>query len=92
MIRVQSEDFDVGALMAAFAQGDASVGAVATFLGKVRGGEISAMTLEHYPGMTEKSLANLEAEARQRWPLADVLILHRVGRLLIKYLRKLIAF
>jgi molybdopterin synthase catalytic subunit len=82
MIRVQSEDFDVGALMAAFAQGDASVGAVATFLGKVRGGEISAMTLEHYPGMTEKSLANLEAEARQRWPLADVLILHRVGRLL----------
>ena len=82
MIRVQSEDFDVGALMATFAHDDCSVGAVATFLGKVRGGEVSAMTLEHYPGMTEKSLAALEADARQRWPLIDVLILHRVGRLL----------
>ena len=82
MIRVQSEDFDGGALMAGFAAGDASVGAVATFVGKVRGGDVSAITLEHYPGMTEKSLAALEAKARERWPLAEVLIVHRVGRLL----------
>ncbi len=82
MIRVQSEDFDGAAILAGFAKGDSSVGAVATFLGRVRGDGIVAMTLEHYPGMTEKSLATLEAQARDRWPLADVLIVHRIGRLL----------
>lgn len=85
MIRVQEHDFDPGALLAEFCAGDASVGAIATFLGLVRaddkGGPVKAMTLEHYPGMTEKQLAAIEAEARDRWPLIDVLVIHRHGRL-----------
>ena len=84
MIRIQAEDFDVGAEMAAM-NGDGDVGALASFVGLVRGGKgdakIAAMTLEHYPGMTEKKLAEIEAEARDRWPLDDVLIVHRYGRL-----------
>ncbi len=84
MIRVQAEDFDVGAEMAAMGEGG-DVGALASFVGLVRGGEgdakIGAMTLEHYPGMTEKKLAEIEAEARSRWPLEDCLIIHRYGRL-----------
>ena len=83
MIRVQREDFDVGAEMAAMS--GKNVGALASFTGLVRGSEgdasISAMTLEHYPGMTEKKLAEIEAEARQRWPLEDCLVIHRYGRL-----------
>ena len=82
MILVQTEDFNLAALLANFAKDDASVGAVASFLGRVRGEGITAMTLEHYPGMTEKSLAALETQAHARWPLAQVLIVHRVGRLL----------
>ena len=80
MIRVQSEDFDVGAELKAIAVGP-DVGAIASFVGVVRGGDVAAMTLEHYPGMTEKQLANIEAEARARWPLGEVLIIHRHGRL-----------
>lgn len=84
MIRVQAEDFDVGAEMAAMS-GDGDVGALASFVGLVRGQEgdakIGAMTLEHYPGMTEKKLGEIEAEARARWPLEDCLIIHRYGRL-----------
>ncbi|MBT7291725.1 MAG: molybdenum cofactor biosynthesis protein MoaE [Rhodospirillaceae bacterium] len=84
MIRIQAEDFDVGAEMAAM-NGDGDVGALASFVGLVRGGKgdekIGAMTLEHYPGMTEKKLAEIEAEARTRWPLEDCLIIHRFGRL-----------
>ncbi|MBT4425789.1 MAG: molybdenum cofactor biosynthesis protein MoaE [Rhodospirillaceae bacterium] len=84
MIRIQAEDFDVGAEMAAM-NGDGDVGALASFVGLVRGGKgdakIAAMTLEHYPGMTEKKLAEIEAEARTRWPLEDCLIIHRFGRL-----------
>ena len=83
MIRVQREDFDVGAEMAAMS--GKNVGALASFTGLVRGSDgdasISAMTLEHYPGMTEKKLAEIEAEARQRWPLEDCLVIHRYGRL-----------
>jgi molybdopterin synthase catalytic subunit len=84
MIRVQREDFDVGAEMAALgAAGE--VGALASFVGLVRGrdgdAQIGAMTLEHYPGMTEKKLAEIEAEARRRWALEDCLIIHRYGRL-----------
>ncbi|MDP6475839.1 MAG: molybdenum cofactor biosynthesis protein MoaE [Alphaproteobacteria bacterium] len=83
MIRVQSEDFDVGAEMAAMSGNN--IGALASFVGLVRGGEgggaIGAMTLEHYPGMTEKKLAEIEAEARSRWPLEDCLVIHRYGRL-----------
>ena len=85
MIRVQREDFDVGAELAALARGKTGIGGIASFLGLVRdlaGGEaIGAMTLEHYPGMTERQLAEIEGEARRRWPLEDVLIIHRYGRL-----------
>jgi len=84
MIRVQNEDFDIGAEMTALS-GNGDVGALASFVGLVRGQEgdenIGAMTLEHYPGMTEKKLAEVEAEARNRWPLNDCLIIHRYGRL-----------
>jgi molybdopterin synthase catalytic subunit len=86
MIRVQEADFDLGTELAHFATGDRSVGGIACFVGLVRdmaGGQpVAAMTLEHYPGMTEKMLAEIEAEARTRWPLADSLIIHRYGRLL----------
>jgi molybdopterin synthase catalytic subunit len=72
--------------LAAFARGRSDIGAVATFTGLVRdehaGERILAMTLEHYPGMTERQLARIEAEARARWPLLDVLVIHRVGRML----------
>ncbi|HLB81237.1 MAG TPA: molybdenum cofactor biosynthesis protein MoaE [Dongiaceae bacterium] len=85
MIRVQREDFDVGAELARLAEGDRAVGGVACFVGLVRdmAGEapIGAMTLEHYPGMTEKKLAEIEAEANRRWTLAASLIVHRYGRL-----------
>lgn len=85
MIRVQEADFDVGAELAQLAAGDRSVGGVACFVGLVRdmaaGASVSAMTLEHYPGMTERMLGEIEAEARRRWPLADCLIIHRYGRL-----------
>ena len=85
MIKVQREDFDIGAELAALTQGNTKVGGLALFVGLVRDvaaqGEISAMTLEHYPGMTEKRLAEIEAEARRRWPLESVLIIHRYGRL-----------
>jgi molybdopterin synthase catalytic subunit len=87
LVRVQPEPFDPAAELAAFARGRTDVGGIATFLGLVRdeyGGErVSAMTLEHYPGMTERKLAEIEAEARARWPdLQDALIIHRHGRML----------
>jgi molybdopterin synthase catalytic subunit len=93
-VRVQAEDFDVGAELAALTAGRTDVGAVASFVGLVRdvhgaaaggGGDgtpVTAMTLEHYPGMTEKALAAIEAEARARWPLQGVVVVHRFGRLL----------
>ena len=85
MIRVQREDFDVGAEIAALSQGRNQIGGVASFVGLVRdraaGRPVGAMTLEHYPGMTERLLADIEAEARRRWPLEDCLIVHRYGRL-----------
>ena len=85
MIRVQREDFDVGAEIERLSRGRPGVGGIVSFVGVVRGaagGEtIGAMTLEHYPGMTEKLLAEIEAEARQRWPLEDALVIHRYGRL-----------
>lgn len=86
MIKVQREDFDVGAEIGRLTEGNAQVGGLACFVGLVRdlaGDEkISSMTLEHYPGMTERQLETLEAEARQRWPLQEVLIIHRYGKLL----------
>ncbi len=83
-VRVQKADFDIAAEIRALTAGR-DVGAVATFTGIVRAGEgqarITAMTLEHYPGMTETALAGVEAEANRRWPLAASLIIHRHGRL-----------
>lgn len=83
--RVQAEDFDVGAELAALTAGNKGIGGVCLFVGLVRdmAGErpISAMTLEHYPGMTERELLRIEAEARARWPLQECLIIHRHGRL-----------
>ena len=82
-VRVQTDDFDVGAEYRAL-QTD-NVGGIALFVGTVRGlsndDGVAAMTLEHYPGMTESELERIEAEARVRWPLEDVTIIHRVGRL-----------
>ncbi|AOZ06856.1 molybdopterin synthase catalytic subunit MoaE [Cupriavidus malaysiensis] len=84
-VRVQREDFDLGAEVTALRRGNAAVGAVASFIGTVRdasgGTAVSAMELEHYPGMTEKALAAIEEAARQRWPLLGVTIVHRVGPL-----------
>ena len=85
MIRVQQQDFDVGAEIAVLRKGRTDIGAIAAFVGLVRdhagGREVTSMTLEYYPGMTEKELARIEAEARERWPLLDCLIVHRAGRL-----------
>jgi molybdopterin synthase catalytic subunit len=84
-VRVQAEDFDPGAELAALTAGRPCIGGVVSFVGLVRdmaGGEpVSAMTLEHYPGMTERKLAEIEATACGRWPLAASLIVHRYGRL-----------
>jgi molybdopterin synthase catalytic subunit len=85
MIRVQRQDFDVGHELAHLVEGRTDVGGVASFIGLVRefSGDkaISAMTLEHYPAMTEKQLREIEQEARRRWPLQASLIIHRYGRL-----------
>jgi molybdopterin synthase catalytic subunit len=85
MIKVQREDFDIGAELARLTDGNARIGGLASFVGLVRDladqSAVSAMTLEHYPGMTEKRLAEIEDEARARWPLESVLIIHRYGRL-----------
>ncbi len=85
MIRVQAEDFDIAKEIAALTGADRDIGAVVTFTGLVRGGKeddnLAAMTLEHYPGMTEKALQEIEREAHERWPLKASLIIHRYGRL-----------
>ncbi len=84
-VRVQREDFDVGAEVRALSAGRTDIGAVVTFTGLVRGeakGQpITSMTLEHYPGMTEQELARVEAEAAERWPLQASLVIHRYGDL-----------
>ncbi|CAM3005891.1 molybdopterin synthase catalytic subunit MoaE [Vibrio neptunius] len=83
-VSVQFEDFSVGAEYEALALGTAS-GAVVTFVGKVRdmnlGDKVTGLSLEHYPGMTEKALAEICQKAEQRWPLLDVRVIHRVGDL-----------
>ena len=85
MIRVQREPFDAGAELAALTRGNHAIGGVACFVGLVRdmAGDrpIASMTLEHYPGMTERQLERIEAEAKARWPLAASLVVHRYGRL-----------
>lgn len=82
-VRVQAQAFDYGAECTAFAAAAKGAGAVVTFLGLVRddGGRLSKMEIEHYPGMTEQALAAIESDARSRWPLSDVLIIHRHGAL-----------
>lgn len=84
-VRVQGEDFDAGAEIARLRAADGRVGAVAVFIGTVRdlndGSGVAAMTLEHYPGMTERSLEAIVERARERWDLIDVLVIHRVGEL-----------
>jgi molybdopterin synthase catalytic subunit len=82
-VRVQREDFDLGAELAALRAGRHEIGALVSFTGLVRdaAGTLEAMELEHYPGMTETALQGIEAEARSRWPLAACLIVHRYGPL-----------
>ena len=84
-VRVQHEDFDVGVEIAALRSSNPSIGAVVSFIGIVRdsneGAAVGAITLEHYPGMTEKSLGAICDQAKARWTLDDVLIVHRVGTL-----------
>ncbi len=87
-IRVQTEDFDLNAEIAALRADSPQVGAVVSFVGTVRdmneGASVAAMELEHYPGMTEKALQDIVERARQRWQIADALVIHRVGPLLPK--------
>ncbi len=83
-IRIQPDDFDIAAEMAALTKGSADIGAVVSFSGICRGGTgndaIEAMTLEHYPGMAEEEIARHAAEATSRWPLDGVTVIHRYGR------------
>jgi molybdopterin synthase catalytic subunit len=84
-VRVQEADFDTGRELDAMTSGRKDVGALASFTGLVRdandGSAVSAMTLEHYPGMTEKALADICTQAHERWDLIDTLVIHRVGTL-----------
>jgi len=84
-VRVQEADFDIGKELEALTRGRRGVGAVASFVGLVRnandGTDVSVMTLEHYPGMTEKALEDICAQAHARWSLIDTLVIHRVGAL-----------
>ena len=84
-VRIQTADFDAGAEIAALRRGNPKVGAVASFIGVCRdandGAAVSRMTLEHYPGMTEKAIAKIVDEAKQRWQVMDMLVIHRVGEL-----------
>ncbi len=85
MISVQSEDFDVATEYAALTADDDSAGAVVFFVGRVRqhndGRDVTGLSLEHYPGMTERALENIVEEARKRWPVEKVRVIHRVGDL-----------
>jgi molybdopterin synthase catalytic subunit len=85
MIRVQTEDFDIGAEIATLKAGRTDIGAIVTFLGTVRdqagARRIEEMLIEHYPGMTETELRRIEKEASERWPLQACLIVHRHGSL-----------
>ena len=81
-IRIQREDFDPGAELAALKDSEGATGAIASFIGLVRSDDgLVAMTLDHYPGMCESEIAAHVAEAKSRWPILDLRIVHRVGRL-----------
>ena len=85
-VRVQTADFDLGEEVAGLRAGQGGVGAVVAFIGTVRdmnqGASVVAMELEHYPGMTEKALHDIVAQAKARWNILDALVIHRVGPLL----------
>jgi molybdopterin synthase catalytic subunit len=85
MIRVQAEAFDTAAELAKLKKDRTDIGGTVVFVGTVRdrneGAEVANLTLEHYPGMTEKALEEIDAEAHSRWPLLDTLIIHRYGKL-----------
>jgi len=84
MIRVQAGDFDIGAEIERIRAGRTDIGAIVSFTGTVRetkSERVTAMTLEHYPGMTESELSRIEREARDHWPITDCTIIHRYGRL-----------
>lgn len=84
-VRIQTEDFDISAELSALRRGDPKIGAIASFIGLVRdvneGDAVSEMTLEHYPGMSEKALEDIVTQAKQRWDIFDALVIHRVGTL-----------
>ncbi len=84
-VRIQHEDFDVGREIAQLRQGNPQIGAVASFVGVVRdlneGSAVATMTLEHYPGMTEKAVSKIIDEAKGRWQVYDALVIHRIGTL-----------
>ncbi len=84
-VRVQTEDFDVAAELLAMRTASADIGAVVSFIGQVRdindGDVVSTLTLEHYPGMTERALEQIEQGAKSRWNINESLIIHRVGML-----------
>ena len=84
-VRIQTADFDAGAEIAALRRGNPGIGAIASFIGVCRdandGDAVSKMTLEHYPGMTEKALEKIVDEAQRRWKVTDILVVHRVGEL-----------
>lgn len=85
MVRVQTEDFDVGLEISRMRQAHQGIGAVVNFVGQVRdvndGDAVTQLTLEHYPGMTEKALQAIADQAQSRWNVAEVLIIHRIGTL-----------
>jgi molybdopterin synthase catalytic subunit len=84
-IRVQTQDFDVGAEYARLTAGRTDIGGIGCFVGTVRanaqGPRLEALTLEHYPGMTERAIGDIVAQAEQRWPLLGCTVIHRVGRM-----------
>ena len=85
-IRIEAQDFELGAEIARLRTGQPQIGAVVAFIGTVRdmndGSQVAEMTLEHYPGMTEKSIQTIVDQARLRWTLFDTLVIHRIGPLL----------
>ena len=84
-VRVQEQDFDVSAELALMRKDNPKIGAIASFVGVVRdineGDSVATMTLEHYPGMTEKAITEIIDQARGRWEVLDALVIHRVGTL-----------
>jgi molybdopterin synthase catalytic subunit len=84
-VKIQTTDFDASAEIAALRRNNPKIGAVASFIGVVRdlneGGSVAEMTLEHYPGMTEKAIEEIIVQAQGRWDVLDALVIHRVGKL-----------